>query len=287
MAGRQHLGAVLVGLALVLVACGGNDTTLPPETYPPPPPPPPSLPPSLPPPSDCPAEHPVALHLSSDTEAEVPYLSSMAACTTASNDQTLIINNNDAVWTVATDVPASVTFGVDTRQQASFRDMASERYPYALLLPESNVVVHAPPEEVRWGLEPGFTSMWLTYETLLDVIEDAAPDQVGDALAGSSLRRRALWTCATAAYDFSTQDDFHSPDPTRALLARLGVATSGTECARAWMAADDQARQLGRNTATWGSDVAQLADDSRFVSQADDVLSRAARWARAVFRTLP
>lgn len=83
---------------------------------------------------------------------------------------------------------------------------------------------------------------------------------MSDVLSGGSLRRRAVLSCLDLAGELAgaTGEGLSGEEPAEALLAGLGVAASGTECARDWQAADDDALRRYGTTATWSDDVARL-----------------------------
>lgn len=237
--------------------------------------------------TECPVGHPTPLALAAETQEEIQYLDKITACTNFAQTSTYLNNDADVVWTLST-----TTGGEPVDQQtagqrlASFRSVAAEIYPGALLSPNSAVVVEAPPSDLHWSLHPSLSAMWLFHEQVMDTVEEYGQEQLTDLVAGTSLRRRALVTCSFAAYSFVGEDlsGLTDEDPGVQLLAGLGVAGGTTECAKAWRLADEDALRRFDRTPTWGDEVARWADDVEFLRYADDQLTLLQRLGKVLVR---
>lgn len=231
----------------------------------------------------CTDDYPERLTVGTRVVEEVQYLDDVAACTSPSEDETLLVNGSDAVWTLLGD-GADVSQAADSPELASFRGVVAELYPDAVLAPGAEVVVHAPPSVVEWRLEPGLTAAWIVHQQFTEELREVGREQLTEMLAGPSLRRQALRTCSLTAFEVAGEagELLDGPDPAEQLLAGLGITADVGECAAAWRQADDDALRRYGTTATWSDDVARWADEAQFVNYADTHLTRLNRLGRAL-----
>jgi hypothetical protein len=242
-----------------------------------------------PPPPDagCPTTHRNRLTVEPQTAEELAYLDDISACTDEAGSSTYVRNESDAVWTLATRIGGkSVEQLTHTPALESFRGVAQHTYQYPLLSPDSEVIVAASPTEVEWHLSPGLGAVWLFHDKAIDTVEDYGQGQLLEVLGGQSLRRKALITCANNVHQVSNEDlsGLTSQQPAAQLLAAIGIGTAGTECARAWQAADEDAVRRYRSVPTWEDDIARWADDPGFLRHADDQLTVWRRLGKAMMR---
>jgi hypothetical protein len=234
---------------------------------------------------DCTEEYPQPLTVTTDVPKEVPYLKEIVACTDAAKSATWLNNKTDTVWTLETtqggETVDQLTF---TPRLESFRAALETKYQYPVLAPESSVVVHAGPSETSWKLHSGYSAMWLAHDELADRVKKYGQNQLTEMLSRRSLRRMALITCSLAGWEVAGDkaENLAGDDPAQQWLAGLGVASESTQCAQAWREADDDALSRFRRTATWGDDIASLAEDARFLQKADERLTTLNRFAKLV-----
>lgn len=225
----------------------------------------------------CTATYPDRLVLSTDVPEEVEYLDQVTACASSALSETYIHNQSDVVFTIGATVDGTdVRFESETLRSSSFREIATEVYPSAILTPESEVIVEAGPVDVTWTLHPGLSAMWLAHDTLATEVAAFGEAQLINMLSRNSVRRGALIQCSVAAYNAAgeTGQLLDSSEPGEQLLAGLGIFSGVTTCARSWRAADlDALGQYGR-TATWNDDIVRLGDDVDFLLRANSRLTR-------------
>lgn len=242
------------------------------------------------PPEPCTTEHPTPLGIELENFQEFPYRNQIDACASEFGTSVMIVNGSDTVWTLATTGLSSQVEQLTQANEARlFREAVRSVYPYEVMAPRSTVVVHAEPKRVSWHLAPGLGVLWLAQEQLIDTIRDVAIDQATEALARTSPRRSALLACGVLAYEIAKFDGsgLREGDPAQALLEGLGVAASGTECARRWLYADDDALRRFGKAPRWESEVAALTRDAEFLGRANGSLSLARRAAKALLVVLP
>ena len=234
----------------------------------------------------CTATFPDRLPVSTNVRAELPYLDQVRACTRRAQDATLLVNNSEVAWTVSSNPGgAAVAQLTDGLELTSFRDAAARVTRFPVLAPKSSVRIDARPAAVEWTLAPGLSAMWLAHEQLAETVREYGQEQLTELLAsGLSLRRRAMVTCSVGAYNVAGEAGtaLNGASPARQLLAGLGIAAAGTECAVAWKQADADALRRFRTTATWDNDVAGLARQATFLRAADDQLSILHRLGKAL-----
>lgn len=230
----------------------------------------------------CTDEYPLRMTVRTSVVEEFQYLDDVAACTSPAAAETLLVNGSDAVWTRF--AGASVSYLVNSPEQFSFRGVVAELYPYAVLAPGAEVVVHAPPSVVEWTLEPGLTAAWIIHQQFTQELREVGQEQLTEMLAGPSLRRQALIRCSLTAFEVAgaAGELLDGPDPAAQLLAGLGITADVGECAAAWRQADEDALRRHRTTATWSDDVARWADNAQFLSFADTQLTRLNRLGKAL-----
>lgn len=189
------------------------------------------------------------------------------------------------MWTIEATVSAGVDQLTSSTQLEVFREAAIAAYPYAVLAPMTEVVVHAAPEEVHWYVHPALSSMWLASDGLIEVVASYGEDQLIELAGAASLRRKAVITCSFAAFELvdGVEEVLENGHGAQNLLTALGVGASATTCRSAWLEADDALTRRFGATPTWGDDVVRLADDAKFLGQVDETLNWVYR-AWKVFR---
>ena len=281
----------LLAASLLLASCGngddstdgGGDGTYPESDTPYPE----SDTPVAEPASGCLAEYPEGLAVSWTGSDSTTYVGQVIACTDPSHASTYIRNDSEAVFTLAAAIAGTpVTHLSDDLRLESFRQTAGqEQNPAAVLSPGADVIVAAPPADVRWTLDPQLSLAWMVHDTLTDKVEAFGEAQLVSMLSKDSARRRALVTCALTAYHAAGDASpiWQSSQPSEQLLAALGIGTGATNCARAWQAADDVELSRGVRTATWSDDIVRLADDADFLVQTNSRLTKVRNFARFIF----
>jgi hypothetical protein len=230
----------------------------------------------------CTESFPRRLTVTTDNQAEIPYLDQVPACTAPGQAETLLVNESDAVWLITTTTAGATYDPVSSSLRArSFLAIANQ-YATAILSPESSVLVHADPASVEWTLHPGLSAMWLGHDWLADTVERVSQAQLTSMLSGNSTRRRALIECSLTAYQVAgeTGSGLQGRDPAEQLLFGMGVLAGVTHCESLWRQADEEATRVFGRTATWGDDVARLAEDARLLSEGDDLLRSVLRFRR-------
>jgi hypothetical protein len=269
---RMQAGGLCLVLISLSAACNGGD--------------PPSPETSLPQ-DGCTIDYPLRLSVYSDDPDEMAYLDQIAACSDDPEQSTLLVNNSAAAWTISTTYGAPVTQLDHDLKVTLFRSEIAEIYQGAVLAPGESVIVRAPPIEVEWHIQPGFSAVWLLHDALYETLSNYGQEQIEDLVVNKSLRRQAFLTCGKGLYDILKKDlsGLNSDGPNQSLLSAVGIGENISECSQAWVAADEAAAQKFRTTATWTDDVAGLADNAAFRSTADDMLSFWKRVGLKVFRT--
>jgi hypothetical protein len=234
-------------------------------------------------------EYPQPLTVSTDVPEEVPYLEEIVACTDAAQSTTWLANKTETVWTLATTQGgADVNQLSSSLRAVSFREALATKYQYPVLAPESSVVVHAAPSETSWTLHSGYSAMWLAHDELADQVKKYGENQLTDMLSGGSLRRRALITCSLAGWHVAGDkaEKLTGDNPAQQWLAGLGIGAESTQCAKAWLQADDEAASLfpRERTATWRGAIRGLAENGEFLRLADERLTTLNRLAKLVVR---
>lgn len=144
----------------------------------------------------CPPLHPIRLTVYAETPDELPYLSQIDACTNARANQVWLRNGTDLVWTPSLLVPGRTAgvYGLSASAKA-FATQAG-RPGLGVMVPDSTVVIDAPPSWVNWRFSIGLSAAWDARSYLIDW-------SIATGLAQASLSTRwrtagAIGTCVLA-----------------------------------------------------------------------------------------
>lgn len=262
---RNRLLALCAAMALALQGCGdsGAGSTAPTRN---------TIVATTPTPiSDCPLSHPQARSIQPESVEETQYLGEITACTDIVSQTLYLHNRSDAVWALYSDPPVAVDQLTTDARHEVFRAAAGEAHPTAIMAPDSEVVVNAPPEAVHFYIHPSLSTMWWANDGLVDLVEDYGEEQLTDLLAGTSVRRRALISCSLAAFELvqGSEELLSEEDRVDQLLAAFGIGASAATCRADWLKADEAALARWSRTPTWSDEVVRLADDAEYLRQAD------------------
>jgi hypothetical protein len=225
------------------------------------------------------------LDVTTDKEVELQYLPEVTACTNISRTALLIVNDSEAAWTVTTaDPDATVDQLTHTIQAEVFRATAAQVYRYAVIAPQSSVVVHAAPARIEWNLAPGLSVAGLAQEQVIDKLSSVATELVTEIAANGSSRRHAVIACGVAAFHFARDagDGLTGSDLGERLWKRLGIGAEITECGHWWLRADDEARVKFGEIPRWTTEIEALGHDAQFLAKADEEMSLLSRVGKAL-----
>ncbi len=198
-----------------------------------------------------------ALSVRAQTADEVPYLSTISACTSDAATETLLYNDSDIVWDLKTDTtfPAKVQKSEPSWQRSLFLATIPSDHK-AVMEPGSWVIISASPDVTNWFADPELTSVWQAQAAYVKATTDLATDQVKEALpdifAKDSERGKAIISCGLFVYDGattitdSTQGDL-GDDAVKSLVEDVqGLGQAGADCKERVALADEVDLRAGR-----------------------------------------
>lgn len=220
--------------------------------------------------TDCPSGW-FGLLVTTDSDAEVDYLSEIPACTNADGSGTYLENRSQAVWVLrsTSSSPWSATPSTDSPKEQSFVRIVGGTYPgVRLLVPGAGLTADLRPDQVEWVIDLPLTFAWQAHDLTVDKIQSNGQWVAIDALRGQTPAGAALAACTLAVKNYADLvNDLETADPEEVLVDGMSVGADGSRCL-AEAAEVETVDEAGRRLT--------LADDIRRLGAQTEVLERAA-----------
>ena len=221
-----------------------------------------------------------------ETDDEVPYLEKIFGCENLTTGVVALRNNSDMVWAFPGAREADVRLTDWSDKSTAYRRMIGD---WEWVTPP----IMAPGDEVqlvgatatRWVIDGWQSVMWAGMNELYSVVEKFSTNALKRANVAKSLTRAALWTCGAALVEYL--NDFSSTPLAitgKQLLGAMGIASSVSDCAKAWKKAAAANRSW---FPSWGDDLVAIGKSAQVAKKLSTYASRAARAAELFCGFIP